>query len=186
MQLVVQVGTWMVHAGGVPELAVGDEWTTRVDFSTQEPLVPAAECAVLGLTPEVVSDQPTLFPGPWYSIVARLRHRRIADRDTVALEVPDLLLGYPSTNHPLPTAPLVAGRGTISVDPYETTSTAFFDESLRTWLVEAIRLVTVPRPWSHPDWTRRREVPLQRTHSHQDDHGGGYVTYFISLRLLTR
>jgi hypothetical protein len=80
-------------------------------------------------------------------------------------------------------AAVVTGRGTISVDPYETTSTAFFDESLRTWAVEAIRLVTVPRPWSHPDWLRRREVPLQRTHSHQDDHGGGYVTYFVSLRL---
>ena len=46
----------MLHDGGVPELAVGDEWTTRVDFTTEEPLLPAAEGVVLGLTREVVGD----------------------------------------------------------------------------------------------------------------------------------
>jgi hypothetical protein len=176
----------MVHDGGVPELAVGDEWTTRLDFSAQEPFLPASGRAVLGLTPEVVGDVPTLRSGPWYRIVARLRRVRVADREAVALEVPDFLFGYSSGNHPLPTTAVVAGRGTISVDPYETTSAAFFDETLRTWVVEGIRLVTVPRPWSHPDWTRRTDAPLQRIDRWKDDRGGKYVTYFISIRLAER
>jgi len=170
----------MVHDRGVPELAVGDEWTTRLDFSAEEPLLPASGRAVLGLTPEVVGDLPTLGPGPWYRMVARLRRLRIADRERFALEVPDLQLGYSSGNHRLPSTAVVAGRGTLVVDPY---GGAFFDETLRTWVVEGISLVTVPRPWSHPDWARRTEVTLQRTDSWKDDRGGKYVTYFVHIRL---
>ena len=184
VQLVVEVATWMVHDGGVPELAVGDHWTTRLDFFVEEPLQAAAGRAMLALTPDVVGDSPMLRLGPWYRIVAKVRRRLATSShcERFALQVPGVVLGYSSRSHPVPSIPVVAGRGTLWADD-GTSSAEAFPETLRTWVVEAITLVTVPRPQNRSHWAGRTEVPLQRTDSWQDDRGKQYVTYFVSVRL---
>jgi hypothetical protein len=174
----------MVHDGGVPELAVGDRWTTRLDFFVEEILQPAAGRALLALTPDVVGESPTLRLGPWYRIVAKVR-RRLATNSHVeefALQVPGVVLGYSSRSHSVPNVPVVSGRGTLWADD-GTSSAQAFPETLCAWVVEEITLVTVPRPQNRSDWARRSEVPLQRTDSWQDDRGKEYVTYFVSVRL---
>jgi len=176
----------MVQDGAVPELAVGGQWTTRLDFYVEEPLRPASGRPLLGLTPEVVGDSPNLRLGPWYRIVAKLRRRMATSSqgERFAFQVPGVVLGYSSRSHPVPDLPVVSGRGSLWVDPYGAGSAAAFPETLRTWVVEGITLVTIPGTAEHPDWARRVEVPLQRTDSWNDDRGGKYVTYFVNVRLV--
>jgi hypothetical protein len=184
VELVVEVATWMVHDGNVPELAVGDEWTTRLDFFAEEPLQPASGRAMLAMTPDVIGDSPRLRLGPWYRIVAKLRRRVPTDShcEEFAFQVPGVVLGYSSRSHPVPSMPVVAGRGTLWADDGSSSASAF-PETLRTWVVEAITLVTVPRPHNRSDWAHRSETLLSRTDSWRDDRGKDYVTYFVSVRL---
>ena len=183
MELVVFLAPWMIHDGQVPELALDDEWTAGVYFSTDEPLLPASGRAVLGLIPVFVGDSAILHLGPWYRIVTKLRRRRIDGQERLAMEVPGLVLGYFSRSDvPPPSTSVVAGRGTLYVEPHGS-SAQFFDEPVPNWVVEAINLVTVPGPNSHPDWAHRTEVPLQHTDSWNHDRGREYVSYFVTLRL---
>ena len=130
----------MVQDGGEPELAVGDDWTVDLLFYPDEPLQPAAEDAVLALTPEPVGES---LSG--YRLTARVLRLPPTSTDVegLALKVPGVVLGY-LLHPPLPTSPVVTGWGSLATDNYGRRMSWAFPEAKRYCVVEKITLVTAP------------------------------------------